>query len=309
MPITILKVHESQISPEDVGKLEEVCREISLRAHEDLHVPDENDREIRVVIMRGEYDEPVPKGISVEIAYTEGPNEYPKASPPSFFKNPAVRKLTAIHALRVLQEHGLPIDKALVVGHRQSTFRMRDGTPDNEEVDEGARISGTSPVWEESRIFSPRIGLFITREMLNRASTHLETASGSPEQLWNTSVERIARRVGEVLNMPEMVEASLTVIEGSSDTGDISDVSVEFDCLSRMGMRFSEEERELLARVVMQELDQDSLSSDCGAEVWIRQGCAEAEYAFAEDLRDTYLTPRTSSLERPPIDPDGSWYS
>ncbi len=224
-------------------------------AHERLEVPDPEDLETNVI--EGEQ-------ARLLISYTVGPNEYPGFPNPSFY--PADEQVSLageeIHAKAIQSD--LEVAQTTIEAWSDTTFILRDPeasepTPPDED------LSGVS-----LSIKKPQLRLIVSPEKQQGSTALPREAEPATELDPNLKfIEGVGRKLSEVLGLPEDLPILFHV---QSTLFADTDFAVEFDCQPIGDYQISEKARTYIAQLIEQELNQNPLTRDGSAEVWVRQG-------------------------------------
>lgn len=261
MPIAILEFSKDRKI--DISEAKGLCDRVGKLVHDELGVPDQNDKESRV---SGE----ISGGTILRIALTKGPHEYPDfEGQEAFFPTEEQIKSVGQSVLGMVKESRLDVSQVVIEAWSNTTFILRE--------EEEAPIL-VSPVPEEvlrkigSRLLNPRINLILSPKKRAGVSSLKESGPSSENENYREVALEISKRMTEMLGLKEAITAEVKFAD-AADT----DVSVEFDCGTEPGSSIPEEVRKYMAESVLHILDSSRLTKEGSGEVWIRQNKPETK--------------------------------
>lgn len=261
MPIAILEIPKD--SKIDILKAKGLCDSVGNYVHDELGVPDPNDKESRV---SGE----ISGGTVLRIAFTKGPREYPDfKGQEAFFPTEEQIKSVGQSVLGMAKDSQLGVSQVVIEAWSNTTFILRAEEETPEPV---------SPVPEEvlkeigSRLLNPRINLVLSPKKREGVSSLKESGPSSENENYREVTLEISKRMTEMLGLKEAIDAEIKFADGAD-----TDVSVEFDCETKSGSSIPEEVRKYMAESVLHILDSSRSTKEGSGEVWIRQNKPETK--------------------------------
>ena len=257
MPIAILEIPKG--TSIDIWKAKELCGKAGDSLHDILSVPDPEDKEIRII--RNSLG-----GTTLRIAFTIGPNEYPKFEPKSFFPTKEQIESAGESVLEIIKDSQIGVSQVVFEAWRDTTFVLR----------EGEASEPISPVSEEvlreigSHLVNPRIRLVLSPQKREGASSLKELGSFPENKSYQEVASKLSSRLTEILGRKEAITAEVEFADFAE-----TDFSVEFDCETDPNNSISQEVREYLTKSVLSILDSSRSTKEGFGEVWIRQGQPE----------------------------------
>lgn len=257
-PIADLQLPYSDI-PEGVTqeRLRQLC-EVGLDiTHRVFAIPDAEDREVRV----GKAIFTDSAQLAIEL--TAGEGTYEKGV--DFSPTEAQIVSAGTHIQQHCKEFGIPLTTVIRIWDETAwMLRRKDAPPPSAPLseEEMKRIG--------SIVKNPEVRLYISPEvkLQSQHSSNPEVISSIQVETepFNTVTKEVAERFSQILGIPfETINAR--VIE--TITAD-ADFSLEFDCMTENGI-LPPELRDYLAETAEAVLNQNELTQEGDAEVWIRQ--------------------------------------
>jgi len=261
MPIAILEIPKGRII--DIPEAEELCNRVGDCLHDELGVPDEEDKESRVI--RASLDETI-----LRIAFTIGEHEYRGFEQESFFPTTDQIESAGKSVLEIIKELQLDVSRVVIEAWRDTTFALRK----EEEIPEPLSPASKEALREiGSHLSNPRIKLVLSPQKREGVSS-LKELDRSQENGGHQEVAlKLSKCMTEILGLKETITAEVKY----ADLAD-TDVCVELDCEPELNNFIPKEVREYMAESVLHILNTSQSTKEGSAEVWIRQGKPEVEF-------------------------------
>jgi len=254
MPLCTLEIPRVESGLSDSEEIA-VCNKSLDLTLKGLDIP-EWDREYRVVVSN-EISEP-----KLTISFTAGSDEYKTGR----IFNPSRKKIfettKLIQSDPLISEFG--IGSIVMEPWVNTTFISRP--EDKESVLSIPPVEFISRTPEE--VGEVRIKLAISPEKMNRHSVSPEVEQFLENQHFNKVGQETSSLIKEALQLPEKSDMRIEILPTHLVQTDVS-IEVDFMTISKPLLS---EEREFIAKSIMQILDKDSSTSEGSATIWVRQG-------------------------------------
>lgn len=262
MPLCILEIPRVryQAMPESRDDdAKNLCDAVLDCTIDGLNIPKKDDREARVAITDGESSR-------VSVLYTVGLHEYPNCEPESFFPTPEqTRSVCAtIHSLAT--EYPFGVTETSMEAWSDTTFISRPSEP--AEPVSSTQLEQFKEIGKY--LDQPRMKLVLSPNKRRGISSSGKEGEPPREDDPYREVEKgISKLIAESLGLPERTEIQ-TELEYAHQAD--TDISVEVDFQLKPGHSITEEARGFIAREIEKYLNENTLTQEGTAEIWIRQG-------------------------------------
>jgi hypothetical protein len=221
-------------------------------------IPDENDREWRVVPTRGNNGAP-----RVIVAYTCGPDEYGEGP---FYPTPGEVAVAGLGVLDVFSKAGIEVQEVRMESWRDTTFLLRD----TGVAEQGVHLPSLEGVGKN--VEGLKISISLSPQAINAASLSLpiEREGAEKQNAFEKVGNELATLIREAVGLPEgMAEVNIQPSLAAQ-----TDIAVDIDFLMT-GEPLSSDVRALLAAVTQSFLNANKFTRNGIATIWVRQGQPE----------------------------------